>query len=375
MEYYSPEKGRKSFRETLRGTFRETLRSSVSENEEEDDKKGKKDEENTTQKELVVSEGQTADDVNTAETNNGQSSGRDKAANNMASKSTVLVRSSNNLLSLPKNNATVSNHPVSIASTRRPTTTVMLKDLNFKMETYSDYNRAVAGRRFIELSKADLLMKALKFDVHFLQRHNLMDYSVLLGVHFLSDEVATDESATSAVSDFKVSTKTVVAHDSNQNFSAPAIDNGKIATSEKSPTNGKVSTISVTPAEILANFPWPTELPQSAADAVNVWSNGLPALHRLDGQAEPCLIFLGIIDILQTYDMTKTLEHIWKAKLLLQRDISAVNPNLYGNRFLQFMRSCFVQNSDVPELVVGESEDISLFADSNDGGEEKFGGG
>lgn len=49
--------------------------------------------------------------------------------------------------------------------------------------------------------------------------------------------------------------------------------------------------------------------------------------------------FIGIIDILQEYNTKKKLEHVYKAQILRKdpTKISAVNPVVYGDRFLDFM--------------------------------------
>ena len=79
-----------------------------------------------------------------------------------------------------------------------------------------------------------------------------------------------------------------------------------------------------------------------------VWVNGEAALQKLHGGSDPCIVYCGIIDALQVYDMYKYGEHLWKANLLMQRDISAVSPEDYGSRFVKFMEKCFKSNKNVP---------------------------
>ena len=53
------------------------------------------------------------------------------------------------------------------------------------------------------------------------------------------------------------------------------------------------------------------------------------------------VLYLGIIDILQNYNMKKKIEHAYKS---LQHDpmsISSVEPKLYSKRFIDFLEKVF----------------------------------
>jgi 1-phosphatidylinositol-4-phosphate 5-kinase len=54
--------------------------------------------------------------------------------------------------------------------------------------------------------------------------------------------------------------------------------------------------------------------------------------------------FLGIIDILTPYSLTKKLEHTFKTLVFSKEAISAVNPTDYARRFLRFMSGNILQN-------------------------------
>ena len=57
-------------------------------------------------------------------------------------------------------------------------------------------------------------------------------------------------------------------------------------------------------------------------------------------EKEPCFLYIGIIDMLQPYNMGKKLENMFKTKIrrLKENKISSVQPYLYRARFMQFMR-------------------------------------
>uniref|UniRef100_A0AAY4CD41 PIPK domain-containing protein n=1 Tax=Denticeps clupeoides TaxID=299321 RepID=A0AAY4CD41_9TELE len=61
---------------------------------------------------------------------------------------------------------------------------------------------------------------------------------------------------------------------------------------------------------------------------------GIPCKTNKD---EKLVIFLGIIDILQSYRFIKKLEHSWKALVYDGDTVSVHRPGFYANRFLKFM--------------------------------------
>eukprot|EP00066_Takifugu_rubripes_P029569 XP_011618835.1 PREDICTED: phosphatidylinositol 4-phosphate 5-kinase type-1 beta-like isoform X2 [Takifugu rubripes] len=62
---------------------------------------------------------------------------------------------------------------------------------------------------------------------------------------------------------------------------------------------------------------------------------GIPAKYK----DENLLIFLGIIDILQSYRLIKKMEHSWKALVHDGDTVSVHRPSFYADRFLKFMGS------------------------------------
>jgi len=56
-------------------------------------------------------------------------------------------------------------------------------------------------------------------------------------------------------------------------------------------------------------------------------------------QPEDTIYYLGIIDILTPYTMLKRAEHLWKGLSADRHKISPVPPVEYGNRFFEFMKA------------------------------------
>lgn len=63
------------------------------------------------------------------------------------------------------------------------------------------------------------------------------------------------------------------------------------------------------------------------------------------GELYEIIIFFGIIDILQDYDISKKLEHAYKAFQYDATSISAVDPRLYSRRFRDFIFRVFVEDT------------------------------
>ena len=58
------------------------------------------------------------------------------------------------------------------------------------------------------------------------------------------------------------------------------------------------------------------------------------------------LLYLGIIDILQSYKIKKKLEHAFKSLYTDGKNISVCDPKFYENRFIEFMsQKVFRKNS------------------------------
>jgi len=62
----------------------------------------------------------------------------------------------------------------------------------------------------------------------------------------------------------------------------------------------------------------------------------------IKGQPRDVILFFGIIDILQEYNMRKRVEHASKSLVTEKDTMSAVNPSVYSKRFQNFMRKIFV---------------------------------
>ncbi|XP_050924168.1 phosphatidylinositol 4-phosphate 5-kinase type-1 gamma [Lates calcarifer] len=69
---------------------------------------------------------------------------------------------------------------------------------------------------------------------------------------------------------------------------------------------------------------------------------GIPAVN---GKGERLLLYIGIIDILQSYRLIKKLEHTWKALVHDGDTVSVHRPGFYADRFFKFMSSTVFKKS------------------------------
>lgn len=62
------------------------------------------------------------------------------------------------------------------------------------------------------------------------------------------------------------------------------------------------------------------------------------------GETCDVVLYFGIIDILQDYDISKKLEHAYKSLQAKPSSISAVDPKLYSKRFRDFVGRIFMED-------------------------------
>ncbi|XP_055369227.1 phosphatidylinositol-4-phosphate 5-kinase, type I, beta a isoform X3 [Betta splendens] len=136
------------------------------------------------------------------------------------------------------------------------------------------------------------LMKTLQRDCRVLESFKIMDYSLLLGIHVLDKKPLSRESRCDSRRGQKVLYSTA-----------------------------------------LESIQGTVKDPEPVADDETL--GGIPAKHR----DENLLIFLGIIDILQSYRFIKKVEHSWKALVHDGDTVSVHRPSFYADRFLKFMGS------------------------------------
>ncbi|XP_042430811.1 phosphatidylinositol 4-phosphate 5-kinase 1-like isoform X1 [Zingiber officinale] len=179
------------------------------------------------------------------------------------------------------------------------------------------------------------LIKQIKRDCEFLEAERIMDYSLLLGLHFRDDISTSLTGQSPCFAPPKPSCQRYAFHDRG--------DWSEIWLSNSTPQDLNLTMDGRKPLIRLGlNMP---------ARAEHIWrSNAEPFL--VSGLAESSysrkthdvILYFGIIDILQGYDVTKKLEHAYKSLKVDPNSISAVDPTLYSLRFQDFIRRIFVED-------------------------------
>ncbi|GBB90526.1 hypothetical protein RclHR1_01750025 [Rhizophagus clarus] len=211
----------------------------------------------------------------------------------------------------------------------------VLKDLNW-------INRG----RHLELGpeKRKLFVEQLEKDVALLQRLNIMDYSLLVGLHDTSrgnkDKVREDFFV------FQPNTTKIERIPSSHKRESKASKLRK-AIGETEPSKLGPST-----TKLVLN-------PHNERRKCRFYMDdgGFAGTDEHDNSTN-YIYYLGVIDILTPYNTVKKVEHAWKSLKDDKLYISAVHPQWYGKRFLDFMFKTIKYNDGSTEQTRTENTEV-----------------
>uniref|UniRef100_A0A8C2JJH5 Phosphatidylinositol-4-phosphate 5-kinase, type I, gamma b n=1 Tax=Cyprinus carpio TaxID=7962 RepID=A0A8C2JJH5_CYPCA len=169
-----------------------------------------------------------------------------------------------------------------------------------------DFMQDVQDGLLLDVDTYNALLKTLQRDCLVLESFKIMDYSLLLGVHNL-DQAEREQQ--------------MEGSQSSSDEKRPAAQRALYSTAMESIQGGAACGGSI-----------------DADDTMG----GIPAVS---GKGERLLLFIGIIDILQSYRLIKKLEHTWKALVHDGDTVSVHRPNFYADRFFRFMSSTVFKKS------------------------------
>ncbi|CAM0942742.1 unnamed protein product [Alopecurus aequalis] len=189
----------------------------------------------------------------------------------------------------------------------------------------------------MQRSQYKQLHEQLRRDCVFLESEGIMDYSLLVGVHFRDDTPAPKVGSSALTISPEVSGNMVSTCQGSVGMPEPCLsakDLDRMLDHRKPlPRLG-------------ACLPARAERRTSTSKTDSFLSGGgSGGISRKN--AEACydvVLYFGIIDILQEYDMSKKLEHAYKSLQTDPGSISAVDPKLYSQRFRDFMGRVFVKD-------------------------------
>lgn len=208
---------------------------------------------------------------------------------------------------------------------------------------------------YLEPSWRQTLLAQIETDSKFLKQHAIMDYSLLLGVHFrapqslrtqasfhqailpdrlavLSEEGALEEDVLNSPEGLVLVQR---ASDQNDVVIGSHIRGGRLRSSSASFEEVDLLLPGTARLQIQLGVNMPARAKQTVEDDDS----------EDNGQVYDVVLYLGIIDILQEYSIRKKIEHAYKCIQYNSLSISVVEPSLYSERFLKFIQTIFPENS------------------------------
>ncbi|CAL8139906.1 unnamed protein product [Orchesella dallaii] len=191
----------------------------------------------------------------------------------------------------------------------------------------------------LEADTCAALIKTLQRDTRVLESFKIMDYSLLVGIHNL--DIAAKE---------KVDPKFRKTNLSVDSDGEDHDDGGCVA----GPSGTGLSRSRSINRQKLVAHSTALESIQAESEPIDtdddVPPGGIPARNA---KGERLLLFLGVIDILQSYRLKKKLEHTFKAMIHDGDTVSVHRPGFYAERFMNFMtKNVFkkIPSLDLPEI-------------------------
>ncbi|CAK1548966.1 unnamed protein product [Leptosia nina] len=207
------------------------------------------------------------------------------------------------------------------SKTERQKNSPTYKDLDF-MEHHTE-------GIFLEADTYTALIKTMQRDCRVLESFKIMDYSLLVGIHNL-DEAQREKTEARKRTDSGQS-------DDEGDGEKKGLNRTRLEQSQEDFKAQVKRTQSINRQRLVAHST-AMESIQAESEPIDeeedVPPGGIPARNA---RGERLLLFLGIIDILQSYRLRKKLEHTWKSMIHDGDTVSVHRPSFYAQRFLDFM--------------------------------------
>jgi 1-phosphatidylinositol-4-phosphate 5-kinase len=159
-------------------------------------------------------------------------------------------------------------------------------------------------------------------DCEFLEQERIMDYSLLVGIHFREASVAGELIPSGA--------RTPIGESEEE--SGPRLSRAEVDELLSDPSRW-------------ASIRLGTNMPARAERTMRKNDSELQLVGEPTGEFYEVVMIFGIIDILQDYDISKKLEHAYKSIQYDPSSISAVDPRQYSRRFRDFIFKVFTDDN------------------------------
>ncbi|MFS7962712.1 putative 1-phosphatidylinositol-4-phosphate 5-kinase [Helianthus anomalus] len=179
------------------------------------------------------------------------------------------------------------------------------------------------------------IFRQINRDCEFLEGVRIMDYSLLVGMHFRDDNTGDKM----GLSPF------LLRNGKNDSYQTEKFMRGCRFLEAELQDMDRVLAGRKPLIRLGANMPARAERMGRRSDFDQYTPGGFNSLTpSRSGETYEVVLYFGIIDILQDYDISKKLEHAYKSLQADPTSISAVDPKLYSKRFRDFISRIFVED-------------------------------
>ncbi|KAG5884964.1 hypothetical protein JTB14_000358 [Gonioctena quinquepunctata] len=187
---------------------------------------------------------------------------------------------------------------------------------------------------FMEADTFNALVKTIQRDCRVLESFKIMDYSLLLAIHNL-DQAQKEKSERKSQTQLESlgeegdagDMSTLMINEERERERDDRIGAAAILNRSRSINRQRLVAHSTAMESIQAES-------EPIDEDDDTPPGGIPARNE---NGERLLLFIGIIDILQSYRLKKKLEHTWKSMIHDGDTVSVHRPSFYAQRFQKFM--------------------------------------
>lgn len=188
---------------------------------------------------------------------------------------------------------------------------------------------------FLETDKYNALIKTIQRDCMVLESFQIMDYSLLVGIHNLDsaaiekreERIRNARAKLQRTDEIREADEAPEA-DQMHNVASSSAAAGSALNRSRSMNRHRLVAHSTAMESITADYDTPYE------EDEDIPAGGIPARSEND---ERLILYIGIIDILQSYRLEKKLEHTFKSIIYNGDTVSVCRPSFYAQRFQNFM--------------------------------------
>ncbi|XP_015876233.2 phosphatidylinositol 4-phosphate 5-kinase 6 isoform X1 [Ziziphus jujuba] len=164
-------------------------------------------------------------------------------------------------------------------------------------------------------------------DCDFLEQERIMDYSLLVGLHFRESSFRESRTSPDCTSGSQTPTGNV-----DPDEAGPRLSKADMEKTLYDPSRWESTRLGI-------------HMQARAERTVRRSDCEAQLVGEPTGELYDIILYFGIIDILQDYDISKKLEHAYKSIQFDPTSISAVDPKQYSKRFRDFIFRVFVEET------------------------------